>query len=165
MYPQKSADIFKIYINKHLPKNHRLHKIFSRNSVKVIYSCTKSMKTTINHNKNILGTKPAISTTNFINCRNKKACPLNRQHQIGEVVYEGTLSSNQNIKKKKWNCRIIFQTAPLHPQLIFQKRIFQKRHGTFYGNQDEELHPANNLENYQESAYHIIITQENVIYV
>ena len=104
MYPQKSADIFKIYINKHLPENHRLHKIFSRNSVKVIYSCTKSMKTTINnHNKNILGTKPAISTTTFINCRNKKACPLNRQHQIGEVVYEGTLSSNQpNHKEKKF---------------------------------------------------------------
>ena len=53
------------------------------------------MKTIINnHNKNILGMKPSISTSTS-NCRNKEACPLNGQFQTGEVVYEGTLSSNQ----------------------------------------------------------------------
>ena len=37
------------------------------------------------------------------NCRNKKAYPLNRHCQIGEVFYEGTLSSNQlNYKEKKY---------------------------------------------------------------
>ena len=61
------------------------------------------MKTIINnHNKNILGKKPSINKSNC-NCRNKKACPLNAQCQIGEVVYESTVSSNQpNYKEKKY---------------------------------------------------------------
>ena len=54
------------------------------------------------HNKNILGKKPSINRSNC-NCRNKEACPLNGQCQIGEVVYESTLSSNQpNYKEKKY---------------------------------------------------------------
>ena len=36
-------------LDKHLLQNHRLHKIFNRNSVKVRYSCTKNMKTIINN--------------------------------------------------------------------------------------------------------------------
>ena len=59
-----STKIGKYFLNlldKHFPQNHRLHKIFNRNSVKVSYSCTKNMKTIINnHNKNILGKKPLI---------------------------------------------------------------------------------------------------------
>ena len=61
------------------------------------------MKTIINnHNKNILGKKPSIDTSTC-NCRNKEDCPLNGQCQIGEVVYESTLTSNQqNYKDKKY---------------------------------------------------------------
>ena len=61
------------------------------------------MKTIIsNLNKNILGKKPSINTS-ICNCRNKEACLLNGQCQVGQVVYEGTLSSNQpNYKEKKY---------------------------------------------------------------
>ena len=61
------------------------------------------MKTIINnHNKNILGKKPSINTSTC-NYRYKEACPLNEQCQIGEVVYKGTISSNQpNCKEKKY---------------------------------------------------------------
>ena len=61
------------------------------------------MKTIINnHNQNVLGKKPSINTSTS-NCRNKKACPLNGQCQIGEEVYVGTLSSYQpNYKGKKY---------------------------------------------------------------
>ena len=46
--------------------------------------------------------KPLIRTPTC-NCRNKEACPLNWQCQIGRVVYGGTLSSNQsNYKEKKY---------------------------------------------------------------
>ena len=59
------------------------------------------MKTIItNHNKNILGKKPPINKSHC-NCRNKEAYPLNGKCQIGEVVYECTLSSKQPITKKK----------------------------------------------------------------
>ena len=61
------------------------------------------MKTIINnHNKNILRKKSSRNTSTC-KCRDKEACPLNGQRQIGEVVYEGTLSSNQpNYKEKKY---------------------------------------------------------------
>ena len=65
------------------------------------------MKTIINnHDKNILGEKPSINTSTC-NGRNKEACPLNGQCQIGEVVYEITLSNNHPNYKEKlfWNCR------------------------------------------------------------
>ena len=87
-------------LDKHLSQNHRLHMIFNRNNVKVSYSCTKSIKTVNNHNKNILGKKPPINTSNC-SFRNKESWPLNGQWQIGEVVYEGTpfQVTNQIIKK------------------------------------------------------------------
>ena len=73
-------------LNKHFSKNHHFHKFFNRNGVKVSYSCTKNMKTIIsNHNKNSLGKKSSINTSTC-NCRNKEACPLNGQCQIGEVI-------------------------------------------------------------------------------
>ena len=100
----KMGKYFLNLIDKHFPENHRLHKIFNRKNVKVSYSCTKSMKTIIaNHNKSILGKKPSINKSNC-NCRNKEAYPLNRQCQIGEVVYESILSSNQpNYKESKYS--------------------------------------------------------------
>ena len=91
-----SKKIDKYFLNildKHFHRNHRLHK--------VSYSGTKNMKTIINnHNKNILGKKPSIDTSTC-NCRNKEDYPLNGQCQIGEVVYESTLTSNQQNYKDK----------------------------------------------------------------
>ena len=59
------------------------------------------MKTMIkNHNENILGKKPSIDTSTS-NYRNKKDWPLNGQCQIGEIVYESTLTSNQQNYKDK----------------------------------------------------------------
>ena len=97
-----STKVVKYFLNlldQHFPWNHCLHKILDRNNAKVSYSCTKNMKTiTNNHHKNILGNKPSIDTSNC-NCRNK----INGQCQIGEVVYESTLtSSQQNCKDKKY---------------------------------------------------------------
>ena len=61
------------------------------------------MKTIIiHHNKNILGKKLSIDTSTC-NCPNKEDCPVNGQCQIGEVVYESTLTINkQNYKDKKY---------------------------------------------------------------
>ena len=42
-------------IDKHFPKEHKYHRLFNRNNVKVSYSCTKNMKSIItNNNKSIL---------------------------------------------------------------------------------------------------------------
>ena len=48
---KKIGKYFLNLLDKHFPRNHCLHKIFNRNSIKVSYSCTKNMKTiTNNHN-------------------------------------------------------------------------------------------------------------------
>ena len=61
------------------------------------------MKTIINkYNKNILGKKPSIRTLTCY-CQNKRAYRLNGQCQIGEVVFEATLSFNlPNYKEKSY---------------------------------------------------------------
>ena len=105
-YRNASAKVAKYFLNlldQHFPWNHRLHKILDRNNAKVSYSCTKNMKTiTNNHNKNILGKKPSIDTSNC-NFRSKKDFLLNGQCQIGEIVYQSTLTRNQqNCKDKKY---------------------------------------------------------------
>ena len=57
----KIGKYFLNLIDQHFLQNHHLHKIFSRNSVKVSYSCTKNIKTIINNfNKNILRKKSLI---------------------------------------------------------------------------------------------------------
>ena len=66
----KIGKYFLNLLDKHFPQNHLLHKIFNRNSVKVSYSFTISMKTIItNHNKNILGKKPSINQIAIVEVR------------------------------------------------------------------------------------------------
>ena len=68
---------------------------------------------------------PSIDTS-ICNCRNKEDCPLNGQCQIGEVVYDSTLTGNhQNYKDKKYFgiADESFKTTPVQPQFIFQKWI------------------------------------------
>ena len=91
----KIGKYFLNLIDKHFPPHHRLHKIFNRNNVKISYSCTKNIKNIINnHNMNILNNK-----TNEIqrscNCRNRDACPLNGFCLEGNIVYQGTVTSNE----------------------------------------------------------------------
>ena len=75
-----------------------------------------------------------------------EACPLNGQCQIGEVVYQGTLSSNQPNYVKK----IILELhkGHLHYQNLSFRNKFYKNDRTFeesLANQDGELHPRNNM--------------------
>ena len=46
---------FLALVDKHFPKNHKLRKIFNRNTIKISYSCMNNTKQIIdNHNKRIL---------------------------------------------------------------------------------------------------------------
>ena len=47
--------IFLKLLREHFPPNHKLHKIFNTNNVKISYSCMKNISSIISaHNKNIL---------------------------------------------------------------------------------------------------------------
>ena len=76
---------FLALVDKHFPKDHKLHKIANRNTIKISYSCMNSTKRIIdNHNKRILTssqandavTTAATEVNKTCNCRQKNACPL-----------------------------------------------------------------------------------------
>ena len=73
-------------LDKHLPKDHKLRRIFNCNPIKISYSCINNTKQIMdNYNKCILNSsKPINDTTNNTNtkdtktfsCQQKITCPL-----------------------------------------------------------------------------------------
>ena len=56
----KIGKFFLQLIKKHFPKEHKFHKIFNRNTLKLSYSCMPNIKTKINaHNRDILQNTPS----------------------------------------------------------------------------------------------------------
>ena len=88
-------------VDLHFPVNHKLHKIFNRNSIKVSYSCMRNVKSIItSHNHKIFQSQRSISTKTC-NCITKTACPLNNQCLLRNTVYQATVSSeNPELKEK-----------------------------------------------------------------
>lgn len=84
-------------IRKEFPSNHKLYKIFNRNTVKVSYCCMSNIQQTINvHNKNLLSTPPNISAPRECNCRNKSTCPMDNKCLTTSVIYQATVKTNNN---------------------------------------------------------------------
>ena len=93
-------------IDKHFPKDHSLRKIFNRNTIKISYSCMNNTKQFIdNHNKRILHSsyssytkdnKDGTSTNKTCNCQQKNNCPLNGNCLQSSVVYQATVTRNDN---------------------------------------------------------------------
>ena len=66
---------FLLLMQKHFPNNHKYQRIFSKNNVKISYSCVACIKSIINlHNKEVITEKK----TQPINCIgiNKLDCPF-----------------------------------------------------------------------------------------
>ena len=90
---------FLTLVDKHFPRNHKLRKIFNRNTIKISYSCMNNTKQIIqNHNKHIITSskhadKPKDSTGDIksCNCRQKNACPLNGNCLQSSVIYQATV--------------------------------------------------------------------------
>ena len=84
----------------HFPKNHKLRKIFNRNTIKISYSCMNNTKQIIdNHNKHILTASTQIDNTataaaasidnnKTCNCRQKNTCPLDGNCLQSSVIYQ-----------------------------------------------------------------------------
>ena len=85
-------------IDKHFPHENKLHKIFNRNTVKVSYSCMENIRSVISkHNFRIL-TKEKPRTDKPCNWRMKDACLLKGKCQANNIVYQATITSNDNNK-------------------------------------------------------------------
>lgn len=87
-------------ISKHFPTEHRYHKIFNKNNIKVSYSCMPDMSSKIkSHNAKIINNKSDDQSFSC-NCRNKDLCPLSGSCLIDSVVYRGKIT---NPKKPETN--------------------------------------------------------------
>ena len=77
-------------IDKHFPRDHKFHKIFNRNIIKVCYRCMPNIKSAINsHNRKIL--HPSVnSQSRTCNCIKKTGCHL----------YEKCLSESNTISSR-----------------------------------------------------------------
>ena len=83
-------------VEKHFPKDHRLHKIFNKNTIKVSYSCTQNMANIIkSHNNRILNPRNKNTHENC-NCNTKEQCPLQNKCLVTNVVYEAHITTNDD---------------------------------------------------------------------
>ncbi len=88
-------------IEKHFPPNHKLHKIFNRNTVKVSYNCIDNLKSIISkHNTRIKKSKPQCEVIDPCTCRDKKTCPLQEKCMTKDIVYKATVNTS-NINSTK----------------------------------------------------------------
>ena len=82
-------------VDKCFPKNHPLHKIFNRHTLKLSYSCMPNMKSILlSHNKHILSkTNTPMQQPDTCNCRKKPDCPLKGKYLQTNVIYQGTVTT------------------------------------------------------------------------
>ena len=84
-------------LDKHFHKEHKLNKIFNRNSVKVSYGCTRNIEHIIeNHNRKITESYIEKSAETSCNCKEKNKCPLEGNCLIKNIVYMATVESETN---------------------------------------------------------------------
>ena len=76
-------------LDKHFPRQHKLYKIFNKDTVKVSYSRTKNIKSIISsHNKNVLHQNRPCPNEQKCNC-------INENYQAENIVYEATITCNE----------------------------------------------------------------------
>ena len=86
-------------LDKHFPQDHKFHKIFNRNNIKVSYSCMPNIKSAINsHNRKILHS-PVNNQSRTCNCINKANCPLQEKCLSENTLYQADISS-ENFQTK-----------------------------------------------------------------
>ena len=81
-------------VHIHFPKQHPLHHLFNKNTVKLSYSCTINMDGIIKaHNAKILR-KEDDNMAKYVktcNCRDKPTCPVGNKCLRSNVVYKATV--------------------------------------------------------------------------
>ena len=83
-------------LSRHFPKDHQMHKIFNKNTVKVSYSCMNNISSILStHNKNILNPK---QTSFGCNCRSKDNCALGGECLTPKMIYRADIATDNHYK-------------------------------------------------------------------
>ena len=90
-------------VSKHFPADHKLHKIFNRNTLKISYSCMPNMATRIKaHNKKILSNSSSNNVeqeeSRKCNCRNESDCPVQGKCLLKNVIYKAQVKTEKETK-------------------------------------------------------------------
>ena len=96
-----STNIGREFLNilaRNFPQQHKYHKIFNRNTVKISYSCMPNMKNIIKaHNMSLLKTTTDNhQSTQSCNCDNKESCPLQGNCLTESSAYSGTITIEED---------------------------------------------------------------------
>ena len=79
------------------PKDHVLHKIINRSTVKISYKCMPNMQTIIaRHNSKILKVNPGNTAPPPCNHRQGNICPLGGVCKTSSLVYQATVTSGDS---------------------------------------------------------------------
>ena len=83
-------------LNKHFPRQHKLHKIINKNNVKLSYSTTKNMKRIIQSHNNKILNKKEKSGEKTCSCpaTKKDNCPLQHKCLSKCIVYKATVKKS-----------------------------------------------------------------------
>ena len=104
-------EFFKI-LQLHFPKQHPLHTIFNKNTVKLSYSCTTNMDNIVKaHNAKIsLKEDKKDEEEKGCNCRDKAACPVANKCLKTNVVYKATVQYDDKTQHYIWMTENTFKT-------------------------------------------------------
>ena len=89
-------------LENEFPKEHKLNRIFNRNTVKVSYSCTRNIKNIIDsHNKKTLTSnlQQQDVPARKCNCRNSDECPMSGDCLARAIVYQATVTTANGKKE------------------------------------------------------------------
>ena len=91
-------------IRDSFPRNHKLSKIFNRNTIKLSYSCMPSMESIIKgHNTTKLKEDSTQDDTQEgCNCRTPATCPLPGRCTAKNIVYQATVTDDTNGNVQKY---------------------------------------------------------------
>ena len=85
-------------VNKHFTDEHRYHKIFNKNKLRVSFCCMPNVKSLITAHNNRLLHEQDGSTVKKCNCRMKSACPVNMNCLERNLIYRATVRSEKGVK-------------------------------------------------------------------
>ena len=87
-------------LDKHFGRNHKYHKIFNRNNVKITYSFMDNMTNIIisNYNKEIINSGNEANGKTC-NCRKKGHCPLGNKCLINKIVQKTEIETKNDINE------------------------------------------------------------------
>lgn len=141
-------------IDKCFPKEHKLHKVLNRNTVKVSYSCMPNMKATIQSiNKRKVKQEDDVGGRTC-SCRRNAECPLNGECLSKNIVYQATVTSegrkeayvgltSTTFKARLANHKRSFRSESMRAQTELSKHIWDlKDEGKDYEIKWDIVHKA-----------------------